>query len=58
MQQNRKRQRRGGDPKKMGKKRVGPNYSAEQITSERKNKGKGRLNKERSFRHKDNKGRK
>lgn len=50
----RERQRRGGISKNMGKKREIPNYSTQQ-TSKRKIKGKGRLNKERSFKHKDNK---
>lgn len=47
MQQKRKRQRKGGGSKKMGKKKEIPNYFAQWLTSERKNKGKCRWNKER-----------
>lgn len=44
--------------KEDGKEERNCKYSRQQITNERKLKGKGRLNKERSFRHKDNKRRK
>lgn len=50
MQQKRKRQRKGKGSKKTEKKKEIPNYFAQRKISERKNKGKGKLNKER---HKD-----